>query len=172
MHGANFADLVREHQAMVYSIAYHALENRAQAEDLAQEVFLCLHENLARLESEGHAAHWLRRVTANRCIDEIRRRKYRRGPALEDVAEPAAGPRLADPLLERQLRESLAELPETARLVTILRFQEEMDPPEIAAALGIPVGTVKSRLHRALRVLKEKMERRAVARAGRAAHGL
>lgn len=159
MHGVNFADLVREHQSMVYSIAYHSLENRALAEDLTQEVFLSLHENLARLESPGHVAHWLRRVTSNRCIDEIRRLKYRRGPALDDVAEPSVRPSVADPMLERLLRSSLAALPETARIVTVLRFQEEMDPQEIADTLGIPVGTVKSRLHRALRLLKEKMER-------------
>ena len=64
-----FAALVREHQAMVFGLAYHFLQSRAQAEELAQDVFLALHQNLPRVESARHLVFWLRRVTSNRCID-------------------------------------------------------------------------------------------------------
>ena len=62
---------------MVFSLAVHALRSRPAAEDLAQEVFVELYRNLARLESAAHVAAWLRRVTSHRCIDELRRPRRR-----------------------------------------------------------------------------------------------
>ena len=155
-----FAEIVHLHQSMVYSLAYHSLENRALAEDLTQEVFLSLHQNLNQMESMEHVRYWLRRVTANRCIDELRRGKFRNGPGLYQVAEPASVDRPSDPFVSRQLAESMATLPATARVVTILRYQEEMEPQEIAEVLRLPVATVKSRLHRALGMLRVKMQRK------------
>ena len=155
-----FAEIVHLHQSMVYSLAYHSLENRALAEELTQEVFLSLHQNLGQMESMDHVRYWLRRVTANRCIDEVRRGKFRNGPGLYQVPEPASTDRLPDPLMARQLEACLAALPATARVVTILRYQEDMEPQEIAEALQLPVATVKSRLHRALGMLRAKMQRR------------
>lgn len=156
----SFAEIVKENQNMVFSLALHSLGNRAQAEDLTQEVFLSLHQHLGELESADHIRHWLRRVAANRCIDESRRQKYRRGPALDEVAEPAVAMRLVDPMLQRHLEQSLASLPEQARMITILRYQEEMQPQDIATALDIPVATVRTRLHRALASLRERMLRK------------
>ncbi len=155
-----FAEIVREHQGMVFSLAFHALQDRAAAEDLSQEVFLSLHENLHRLESPGHVKHWLARVASNRAIDEIRKRKFRRGPSLEQVAEPRAKAGERDLLLSRQLRRTVASLPAAARVMIILRFQEDLDLAEIARVLEIPVQTVKSRLHRSVNLLREKMLRR------------
>ncbi len=64
-----------------------------------------------------------------------------------------------DPLLTVMLDRQIARLPERSRMIVILRFQEEMEPGEIAEALGIPVGTVKSNLHRALALLRGRMEK-------------
>lgn len=160
----SFSELVQRHQGMVFSIALRTLANREVAEDLTQEVFLSLHENLASIESEDHARNWLRRTVANRSVDEIRRRKYRRGPALDEVAEPAVDAEEADPLLMEQLRQSVASLPPLARVLTVMRFQQEMEPREIAAQLDMPVATVKSRLHRTMKLLRGKLERRAEVR--------
>lgn len=156
----DFTEIVREHTGMVYSMAFHALQDRAAAEDLTQDVFLALHQNLPRLESAQHIKPWLARVTGNRAIDHIRKRKYRRGPSLEQVPEPQARPEQRDLLLSRQLRRMVATLPATARMMIILRFQEELDLAEIASVLEIPVQTVKSRLHRSVNLLREKMLRR------------
>ncbi len=155
-----FAEIVREHQSMVFSLAYHALQDRAAAEDLTQDVFLSLHENLHRLEGPGHVKPWLARVASNRSIDEIRKRKYRRGPSLEQVPEPRARGDNSDMLLSRQLRRTVATLPAAARMMIILRFQEELELSEISKVLEIPVQTVKSRLHRSVNLLREKMLRR------------
>ena len=154
----SFAGLVRKHQSMVFSMAYAFLRDRASAEEVAQDVFLELHRALDGLDSPGHIVNWLRRVTAHRSID--RQRRLRPLWALEDVKEPAAPPSQGDPMLAEALRQLVASLPEKPRLVMILRYQEDMDAAEIAEALEMPVGTVKSHIQRSLRLLKEKLERK------------
>ncbi len=156
-----FATLVQQHQGMVFSIAYHFLRDRALAEDLAQEVFLELYQNLDRIESAAHLTFWLRRVTANRCIDHSRKKVRRRELALEDAPEPTAAPAgSADPLLLERLQQSVAGLPEKQRMVVILRFQEGLGPAEIAEILKMPVNTVKSTLHRSLADLRQTLTRK------------
>ena len=158
-----FAQLVREHQAMVFSIAYHFLRDRSRAEDLAQDVFLHLHKNLRAIQSPRHLVYWLRKVASHRCIDEARRQKLRPRVSLteylERAPEPAARFAEADPLLAGVLRRLIARLPERSRMIVILRFQEDLEPAEIAGMLDIPLGTVKSNLHRSLALLRGKLER-------------
>src|SRR5207302_11087457 len=93
-----FDALVRQHQAMVFSIALHFLRDRSAAEELAQDVFLQLHRHLGALQSADHVTFWLRRVTAHRCIDYSRRRRF---PflSLEKVPEPVAHTGASGPLL-------------------------------------------------------------------------
>ena len=158
----DFGDLVREHQAMVFSVCWHYLHDRDQAEDVAQEVFLGLHRNLASIQSASHAAHWLRKVAVQRAIDAGRRRFRRRQVALEEVAEPVACAPVRDPMLGETLRRLIATLPETPRMVMILRYQEDLDPTEIGQAMDMPVATVKSHLQRSLALLREKLARRGV----------
>lgn len=153
---AAFGTLVRRHQRLVYSLALRMLSDRHQAEDLVQEVFLQLYRNLATLESEQHVEFWLRRVTVHRAIDRLRREpKYLAAP-LDD--ELAAGESVdADPILARRLRNLLEELSPAARAVVVLRYQEDLDPVEIARTLKMPVNTVKSHLKRSLAELRERM---------------
>lgn len=160
---ADFAGIVRAHQGMVFSIAYHFLRDRSLAEDLAQDVFLHLHKNLKAIQSPSHLVYWLRKVTGHRCIDQARRQKLRPRISLteylERAPEPAARFADGDPLLAGVLRRLIARLPERSRMIVILRFQEEMEPAEIAGMLDIPLGTVKSNLHRSLALLRAKLER-------------
>jgi RNA polymerase sigma-70 factor (ECF subfamily) len=158
----DFDELMREHRSMVFSVAYHFLHDRDQAEEIAQDVFLSLHRNVDGLESPAHAAHWLRRVAVQRSIDAARKRMRRPVVALENIKEPAAQAQPGDPMLGEMLRKLIVSLPETQRMVVILRYQEDLDPTEIAEAMGIPVGTVKSHLQRSLALLREKLARRGV----------
>ena len=157
--GFDFASLVRQHQAMVFSIAWRLLRDRAVAEELAQDVFLSLHQHLAEMESPEHVLFWLRRVTSNRALDEARRRQRRPMVSLENAPEPVAVTPQGDPLLGTALKKLVAALPGKSRAIVILRYQEDLDPAEIARVLGIPVGTVKSQLQRALALLREKLSR-------------
>ena len=154
-----FADIVREHQGMVFSLAYHFLRDRGLAEELAQEVFLELHGHLADIESPAHLVFWLRKVASRRCIDQTRRRAFWPKLRLDEIPEPAAKAHEADPMLSRALARLVASLPERPRLVTILRYQEDLEPAEIAQVLDMPVATVKSHLQRSLAMLREKLAR-------------
>lgn len=152
-----FEAAVREHQAMVYSVAYHFLEDHAAAEELAQEVFLALFRHRNEIQSPEHRLHWLRKVTSRRCIDQTRRRKLRKHVSIDDAPEPFTWMPAADPVLKRFIEQLLGKLQEVPRMVVILRYQEGMEPAEIAEMLEMPIGTVKSHLHRSLMLLRRKL---------------
>jgi RNA polymerase sigma-70 factor (ECF subfamily) len=155
-----FAALVRQHQSMVYSLAWNYLHDQGLAEELAQEVFLELHRSLVSLESADHVTNWLRRVTVHRCIDQTRRDRNRPRLTLAEIAEPSAtASQDGDYFLSDRLRKLTASLPEKARCVLLLRYQEDMEPAEIARTLDMPLNTVKSHLQRSLGMLRSKLER-------------
>lgn len=156
---AAFEQIVRRHQAMVFSIAWHYLGNRDLAEDLAQEVFLLLHRRLDEIESAAHLVQWLRKVAVHRSIDETRRRRFQPLTGIDGLPEPADRSQPDDPLLRGLLARLLSRLPARSRMIVVLRYTEELDPAEIAELLRIPVGTVKSQLHRSLAVLRRRLER-------------
>jgi RNA polymerase sigma-70 factor (ECF subfamily) len=155
-----FESAVREHQGLVYSMAYHFLGNRAVAEELAQEVFLSLYRNFSSIKSGAHLVFWLRKVTSHRCLDYIRGQKRRAHLSLEEVREKPINHGDPDPFLSGHLRRMVASLPEKARLVVVLRYQEDLTPTEIAEVLEMPVNSVKSHLRRSLALLREKMSSR------------
>jgi RNA polymerase sigma-70 factor (ECF subfamily) len=152
-----FESIVERHQGMVFGIAYQRLQDRAAAEELAQDVFLQLHHHLDSLQSPDHVTYWLRRVTSHRCIDYARRRRHH-FLSLDAVPEPATPtPPPSDPLLSRRVRALVGELPENARAAVVLRYEEDLTPEEIAVVLDRPVSTVKSQLQRSLRTLRSRM---------------
>jgi RNA polymerase sigma-70 factor (ECF subfamily) len=155
----DFAGIVRQHQAMVFSIAYHFLHDRTLAEEVAQEVFLQLHQSVEEMQSGAHVGFWLRRVASHRAIDCSRRRKLRPQVSLADVPEPATMPAVGDPMLARRLERLVESLPEKPRMAMILRYQEDLSPGEIGEVLDMPVRTVKSHLQRSLALLREKLRR-------------
>lgn len=152
-----FADIVREHQSMVYSLAYHTLRHPAVAEELAQDVFLDLYRSLARIGSAAHARAWLRCTTSHRCIDRMRRLACRPEVSVEALPDMPTPARPGDVLLAGRLGQLIAALPPQPRMVVVLRYQEDLDPSDIAAALNMPVNTVKSHLRRALAVFRAKL---------------
>jgi RNA polymerase sigma-70 factor, ECF subfamily len=154
--GDAFATIVADHEAMVFSLAYHFFNDRSRAEEIAQDVFLQLYRKLDDIESPSHLTHWLRQVTTRRCIDGLRRTKLRAVP-LETVDEIPSADRPADPLLDRRMRQLIAELPDMQRVIVTLRYQEDLDPSEICRIVEMPVNTVKSHLHRALQSLRRRL---------------
>lgn len=151
----NFEQLLYANQRMVFGLALHFLRDRAAAEEIAQDVFLALHQHLRTLTSEEHARFWLRRVAMQRCVDHARRRPVI-ALALEDAPEPGMDPPADDIFLRERLQKLIAALAPDARAVMLLRYQEDLSPPEIAATLSMPLATVKSHLQRSLTVLREK----------------
>jgi RNA polymerase sigma-70 factor, ECF subfamily len=163
-----FTQLIRAHERSVYSLALRALGNASEAEELAQDVFLQLYLDLHRIESTDHLRHWLRRTASHRVIDRLRQRSRR--PSEQSLSaeecttltaaalpDALAAPAERDPLLARRLSRLIAELPGAPRLVLILRYQEDLDPAEIARVLDISVNTVKSHLKRSLARLRTEL---------------
>lgn len=157
---AAFTVIVRENQSLVFSLAYHFLRDAALAEEIAQDIFLDLYRNLRTIQSASHLLAWLRRSTLNRCIDQSRRRAYRSETQLDTSIEPTSMDPTPDPIAVKMLRKQVAALSETHRAVVILRYQEGLEPNEIAETLCLPLNTVKSRLQRALQVLRSRLERK------------
>lgn len=153
-----FAELVEQHESMVYGIAYNFFGDRSKAEEVAQDVFLQLYRSLEAIETDAHLLFWLRQVTTRRCIDQARRTRLK-AVSLDDAVEIRSAEKPADPLLDRRLRRLVQELPDVQRAVVTLRYQEDLDPSEICRIVGMPVNTVKSHLHRALQALRRKLEK-------------
>jgi RNA polymerase sigma-70 factor, ECF subfamily len=154
---AAFGALVRTHQRTVYSLALRMLSDRCKAEDLAQDVFLQLHRHLSSVESVAHLTFWLRKVTVNAAIDRLRREPRYEAP-LEDADAIASQANDSDPLLQRRLRALIGQLAPAPRAVMLLRYQEDLDPTDIARTLGMSIHTVKSHLKRSLAELRERIE--------------
>ncbi len=149
------AALIRVHQRSVYSLALRMLGTRDLAEDLTQEVFMQLQSHLKAIESGGHLRYWLRQVTTRRAIDQLRRRSRLQMTPLDEAPPLFSGAVGADPLLQRHLRGLLSQLTPTARAVLLLRYQEDLDPVDIARTLGMPIDTVKSHLKRSLELFRQ-----------------
>jgi RNA polymerase sigma-70 factor (ECF subfamily) len=151
---AALAVLVRAHQHSVYSLALRMLGTRELAEDLAQDVFMQLNAKIASIESSQHLAFWLRKVTSHRAIDQLRQRSRLQTAPLEEEALSLSVVDGGDPLLHRHLSNLLSQLTPPARAVVLLRYQEDLDPVDIARTLDMPINTVKSHLKRSLDMLR------------------
>jgi len=153
----DFEKLVDEHQSMVFSLAWRMTGDRGLAEEVAQDVFLELDRHMDKIESPEHALNWLRRVAMNRSADALRRRRVRGVDLWVEIEESHGAPadERSSPLGTR-LESLLSTLPEAQRAALILRYQEDLTPEEIAATVDAPVATVKSNLHRGLKLLRAK----------------
>jgi RNA polymerase sigma-70 factor (ECF subfamily) len=157
---AAFDELMREHEARVFSVALRFTGRRADAEELTQDVFVQLHEALGRMSGSDHLRRWLLRTVTHRCLNRLR--DQRRRPQLVPMEslpvseEPVAPENGSDPLAGPRLRRLLLDLAPEPRVVLLLRFQEDLDPSDIAATLDMSVNTVKSHLRRSLEWLREQ----------------
>jgi RNA polymerase sigma-70 factor (ECF subfamily) len=161
-------EVVREHSARVYRLAYRLTGNRADAEDLTQEVFLrvfrALHDYVP-----GTFEGWLHRITTNLFLDQARRRGRLRIDPLGEQAEllPASAEsgsperRFEHDNLDVDVQAALGALSPDFRAAVVLRDIEGLSYEEIATTLGISPGTVRSRIHRARAQLRTLLAHRA-----------
>ena len=152
---AALAELFDRHWPALHRAAWLVCHDAQAAEDIAQEAFLAALARLDRFDRRRPLGPWLHRIAVNRAIDHVRARAARHevaSPPDHDAPEPAPGRR--DELLV-----ALATLAPDQRAVVVLRHLLGYPPGEIAAMLGLPRGTVNSRLRRALDALAEVLER-------------
>ena len=155
--------LYRRHWPWAYRAAYLVVHDTAAAEDIAQEAFLSAIRSLQRLDRRRLFGPWLNRIVVNRAIDWARARALRRETAAEFEAEAAtvepAPPEAGSSVYSDELLTALRELSPEHRAVVVLRYLLDYTPGEIAETLGLPRGTVNSRLRRALDRLAGKLGR-------------
>lgn len=163
-----FAQLVLAHQNKVYTLCVHLVSDRQEAEDLAQEAFLKAWQNLDKFQGESSFATWMHRLTTNLCLDFLRKKTRRKNisvaVSLDDEesgwSEPADHRQDPQQKLEQNerrqaLSRALAELPEEHRRLLLMREVGGMSYQEIADALEVDLGTIKSRIARARERLRK-----------------
>jgi RNA polymerase sigma-70 factor (ECF subfamily) len=165
-----FEAFVRRYQDMVFATAVRLLGSRVEAEDVAQTVFLRAFQRFEQIGASPAAAGWLKTVTRNACLNHLSRYRTRwrlfseltrpgddRSRPADDVAFVAADSPAADlELADRRdhLTRALERLPDHQRVPLVLFHFEEMSYQEIAAALGVSVGKVKTDIHRGREALR------------------
>jgi RNA polymerase sigma-70 factor (ECF subfamily) len=151
-----FAELFRRHWPRAHRAAWLVVHDATAAEDVAQEAFLAAVRALDRFDRRRPFGPWLHRIVVNRAIDYARAREQRREVADAGV-EPAVFDRADAP--GDDVVAALSALPPDQRAVIVMRHLLGLTPGEIASALGLPRGTVNSRLRRGLDGLQEVVER-------------
>lgn len=166
----SFEQVVRDNQAMVFRTLYRLTGTREHLEDLAQEVFLRLYRALPNFRGESLVATYIYRIAVNVAQNEWKRRKRTDRPLISISEETSAWEdRLEHPecnaeqqMEEREFRlrleEQLQELSQIERTVLVLYHQEERSYEQIAEALAMPIGTIRTHLHRGRKKLRERLQ--------------
>jgi RNA polymerase sigma-70 factor, ECF subfamily len=160
-----FAELVARYQNTVYAMTLRFIRNSTEAEDVAQEVFLRVHRGLDSFKGESRFSTWLYRITWNLCADWLRRnRKPARlaaplaaaGEVSDGRADVEKGVLAAEE--QGMVRQAVDGLDEIYRSVIILLYYQKLSYEQIASVLEVPVKTVETRLYRARRLLRVRLE--------------
>lgn len=153
-----FAELVRRHQGKIRGLLLRLSGDRTLATDLAQEVFLRAYRGLVGFEGRSRFSTWVYRIAYNVFLNH--RSRTKQFTALPEGFEARSG-RAEEPQshadLRRDLDAAIATLPERYRAVVTLYYLQDVSYPEIAEILSLPLGTVKTHLHRAKRLLRTQM---------------
>jgi RNA polymerase sigma-70 factor (ECF subfamily) len=163
----SFEQIVRDHQTMVFGTLARMLGSRDNLDDLAQEVFLRLYKALPAFRGESLLSTYLYRITINVAQNEWKRRKRQR-TSMVSISDEVSGweDRLEHPSrnaieqleeyeLKEAVEEQLQQLSEVERAVLVLYHQEERSYEQIAEVLGMPIGTVRTHLHRGRKKMRE-----------------
>ena len=160
--GASFQALVERYEKLVFNVVYHYMGSREEVEDLAQEVFLRVYRSLSKYDPDRPLKAWICRITANACLDELRKRKIRKTQLFSDLGEDEAG---GETFLDRfssgtvltefeaervfaWLHGLMDELPEKDKMAFVLREMEGLGYSEIASALETTELAVRIRVSR------------------------
>ncbi len=163
-----FSQLIEKYEKMVYNLAYRIFNNRSDAEDITQEVFIKVYKNLYKCEGKQSIKTWVYTIAYNTCIDEIRKRKGKNNISLDIEIEgnennfsleiPSNEPTPEKALMEKEslleIEQAISSLNENNRALIFLRDIKGLSYNEISEIMNLNIGTVKSRINRARNILK------------------
>ena len=155
-----FSELVRRHQRLVYNLTYRFMRDAGRAEDMAQEAFLKAFRLLKGFRGDSSFSTWMYRVACNVCLTELTRDKRHTEISYPTGFEHSVQVAPAVPADEfSHVREAVARLPQRYAKVVTLYYLNELSYEEIAEATNTNIGTVRSRLHRGRRLLRDKLKK-------------
>lgn len=155
-----FTKLMRAHEDRVFAVCLRILTDREMALDATQDTFIAAFRKAHQFEGNSAVATWLYRIAVNNCYDILRRARRRPLDSLPehfDQADPTATEMVESSAHRREIEEALAALPPEFRAAIVLADIEGLSLPEVAVALGVPVGTVKSRVFRGRRMMARRL---------------
>ncbi|CAN7594964.1 MULTISPECIES: RNA polymerase sigma factor SigW [Bacillaceae] len=165
-----FAELVELYKDKVFQICFRMLGNRHEAEDIAQEAFIRAYVNIETFNQKRKFSTWLFRIATNLCIDRIRKKKpdyfldaeVAGTEGLTMYSQVAADVQLPEDEVENMelqetIQKEISKLPEKYRSVIVLKYIEELPLQEISDILDLPLGTVKTRVHRGREALRKQL---------------
>jgi len=153
-----FQELVDRYKDLVFALIARTVQDRSRAEDLAQDVFLRIHRGLPYFRGEARLSTWIYRIVANVCVQDHTR------PAVALVFDPVVvdpsvpDRQFGDLELRDRLEKAIARLPANYRLLVAAHYLRGIQYEELAEALQLPLGTVKTQLHRAKQQLRRLLE--------------
>ena len=165
-----YADIVNLYQHKLYQVCYRMLGNKQEAEDIAQEAFIRAYINLHSYDQKRKFSTWLYRIATNLCIDRIRKKKpdyyldaeVAGTEGLDMYSQIAADEKLPEEAVEQmelqdRIQYEISRLPDKYRSVIVLKYIEELSLQEISEILDMPLGTVKTRIHRGREALRKQL---------------
>ncbi|TRZ36326.1 RNA polymerase sigma factor SigW [Niallia circulans] len=165
-----FGDIIDIYKDKVFQICYRMLGNRHEAEDISQEAFLRAYVNINRFNMDLKFSTWLYRIATNLCIDRIRKKKpdyyldaeVPGTDGLNMYSQISSDTRLPEEdveslELQALIQREISKLPEKYRSVIVLKYIEELSLNEISEILELPLGTVKTRIHRGREALRKQL---------------
>jgi RNA polymerase sigma-70 factor (ECF subfamily) len=155
-----FNQIMRHHEDRVFSVCLRIIGEREQALDATQETFLTAFRKAEQFQGNSALGTWIYRIAVNTCYDQLRKQKRRRTDPIPDHVQPvdySAEDAVESAGLRPEIQRALARIPEDFRIAVVLSDIEGMGLPDVAELLGVPVGTVKSRVFRGRRLLAREL---------------
>ncbi|WP_249306110.1 RNA polymerase sigma factor [Lederbergia citrea] len=156
-----YTHIINKYKNQLYATILRMTKNPQDAQDLAQEAFIKVYHQLGKYDGKGLFSSWIYRVTINHCMDEFRKKRYKQVEMTEDLLENPNHPEVIFLKKEknRQLERLIATLPEDERMIILLRYVNELTYEEISELVGAPVSTVRNKLHRAKKKMRNTVKR-------------
>lgn len=158
-----YANIINKYKNQLYATILRMTKNPQDAQDLVQDAFIKVYRNLEKYDGSGPFAGWLYRIAINHCMDEFRKKRYSTVQVEIDESKVVNREHPEVVFLKkeksRQLERLITTLPEDERLTILLRYVNEMSYEEIGEVMDMPLSTVRNKLHRAKKKMRETVKR-------------